>query len=236
MSKNIIIAILGTVVVAGGGFFYYQNYMAADTASGTRERGSAREESRDERGMFESAGDAITGTFSDIVGRGDAVQCKFSGTDPETNEPVDGIVYVVDEDMYLEADTVMDGTELTIKVLQNGPVMYMWSDTPDVMPALKIDTSMFEGSEETVPESPLDWLKDPETGMDYSCRTWMVRRDLFEPPADVEFMDMFGMMFGAFGNMMGEMGGMGEMNGDMGNSDSYSDPFSGEDSWGSDSY
>lgn len=99
----------------------------------------------------------------------------------------------------------MDGKAGRINMIQHESVMYMWSDDETVMPGIKIDVSMFEDLPETEkPESPLDALKDPESGMKFDCKGWSPRGDSFEPPADVEFYDMFGGMGEMFGEMMNQ--------------------------------
>ncbi len=104
----------------------------------------------------------------------------------------------------MEADTMIQGTPLTMQIMQKDRVMYMWSDNEEVMPAMKIDTTMFPEDDSAAPESPLAFLEDPESGVDYSCRAWVPRSSTFEPPEDIEFYDMFGGMMGAFGEMMQE--------------------------------
>jgi hypothetical protein len=210
MSQKIIIVILGLVIVAGGGAWYYQNTMM-ENGTGTT-GGRTAKSAQEDKSVFDSVGKSISGSFAEIIGSGDSVQCKFSGTDPETNEPMDGVVYIAGEDYKMEADTVIEGTEARINVIQNGSVMYMWSDDPDAMPAIKIDVSMFPKDESAPAESPIDWLKDPESGVDYSCRDWSQKSDSFTPPEDIEFLDMFGAMFGG---MMGAMMGGGEGEGGM---------------------
>ena len=42
--------------------------------------------------------------------------------------------------------------------------------------------------------------------VDYECRSWNVNEGMFQPPSNVEFVDMNAMMEGVMNNMQGMMG------------------------------
>lgn len=202
---------MGVVILGGGGAWYYQTNMAGtDNAIG--EKNSSREMNEEEdKGLLGTLKDGA-GSFADVLSGGVAQECRFAGTDPETKEYSEGTIFIDGESFRLNADTEQGGTKETIHLIQHEMVMYMWSDDDETMPGIKIDMSMFEGMEGTEkPESPLDWLKDPEAGVKYDCKGWSPRADSFEPPEDMEFMDMFGGMGAMFGDMMQE--GMAEEGG-----------------------
>jgi hypothetical protein len=207
MSQNAIIGVLVAVIAVGGGAWYYQSYVAdsgddSNKATNSRTADKKAEDEKSEGGLL---GGFFEGkSLSDIMSGSDAAKCKFSGVDPETNEPMSGIMYTDGVNARIEADTVIEGTEAKVNIIAGEQVFYMWSDDPDVMPPFKIDTSMFPPGEEA-PESPIDWLKDPESGVEYDCDRWSPRASTFEPPEDIEFIDMFGQMFGAMGSMFGNM-------------------------------
>lgn len=214
MSQKLIIAIMGAVILAGGGAWYYQNNIAGSSDNATNSRTSSRDSEEKTGGILESFKDGA-GSFADILKGGDAQECRFSGTDPETKEYTEGVIYIAGESFRMVADTEVEGKPVEISMIQHEKVMYMWSDDENVMPGIKIDMSMFEDLPETEkPESPIDWLKDPEAGVDYKCKGWSPRGNSFEPPADVEFMDMFAGLGQMFGGMMEEMGqNMGDFEG-----------------------
>jgi hypothetical protein len=141
------------------------------------------------------------GSLADVFSGGDAVECRFSGKDPQTGEYSEGVVYIDGESFRMEADTVVDGANTKMYMIQHENVMHMWSEGE--AQGIMIDMSAFadmEGAEK--PESPIDWLKDPESGADYDCKGWSARGSSFEPPKDIEFIDMFGGLGEAFGEMM----------------------------------
>ncbi len=205
MSQKVIIAVLGVVIILGGGAWYYQTMMS-DGEDKAKSKSKSEEKSG---GMMDAIKSGVTGgagSFADILGAGDAQECTFSGEDPETGEYSEGKIYIDGESFRMEADTMVDGQEGTINIIQHEQVMYMWSDDEEAMPGMKIDMSMFEDMEGVEgmekPESPIDWLKDPESEADYDCSGWLPRASTFEPPEDVEFMDMFGGMGAMFQGMM----------------------------------
>jgi len=230
MSQKIIIGGLCAVILVGGGVWFYQNQSEGGATSLMKsgEKSTSAQSLGEKKGILGELGDMVTGTFADIMVKGQSAYCTFDGIDPETRERINGSIYTSGENFAMEADTVMDDIEIRMNIIQNDRVMYMWSDQEDVMPAMKIDMSMFpdDSSEDT--ESPLAFLEDPESGVDYSCRTWIPRASAFEPPKDIEFYDMFGGMMGAFGAMM-EGGFGGDMMGDAYADDEYYDsPNAGE--------
>ena len=194
MSQKVIIGILGGVILVGGGVWFYQSqYDKTGSSSITNDKKTTRDGSKvEEKGILGEIGDKLSG----------------SCIDPETNERVEGSIYASGQDFFMEADTVIEGTDVTLRIIQKDRVMYMWSDNEEVMPGMKIDMSMFPDDATAEKESPIAFLKEPDSGVDYSCRVWIPRSSVFEPPEDVEFHDMFGGMMGAFGAMM--EGGFGE--------------------------
>jgi len=210
MSQKMIIGVLCAVILVGGGAWFYQSQSDGGSTSLMKsgEKGSSAQSLGEKKGVLGELGDMVTGTFADIMVKGQSAYCTFDGIDPETSERIKGSIYTSGENFAMEADTVMEDIELRMNVVQNDRVMYMWSDQEDVMPAMKIDMSMFPEDDSEDVESPLAFLEDPESGVDYSCRAWIPRASAFEPPKDIEFYDMFGGMMGAFGAMM--EGGFGQ--------------------------
>ncbi len=203
MSQKIIIMVMGAIIAVGGGAWVYQTQMGGDASMNAQgERTGKSAEKGEDKGIIETITDTFTGSLSDLVTKGDSVQCSFKGIDPDTKAPIDGKVFVSGENMRLEADTEIQKKPVNIQFIQKGQVMYMWSDDENVMPPFMIDASGFP--EEEKPESPLAFLDDPESGVKYKCSGWVPNRNSFEPPADIEFFDMFGGMADAFKGMMQE--------------------------------
>ncbi len=197
MSQKVIIGILAGVILLGLGAWYYQNNM---TSAGNAVGEQAERER--EGGVMNTIKDGA-GSLADVFSGGDAVECRFSGEDPQTGEFTEGVVYVDGESFRMEADTTIDGKAGRMYIIQHENKMYMWGDDENEKQGVLIDMSAFadmEGMEK--PESPIDWLKDPESGADYDCKGWSARASSFEPPADIEFIDMFGGLGEAFGDMM----------------------------------
>lgn len=205
MSQKIIIAVMGVIILAGGGFWFYQTQMGSGTSDSKKDSASKAEKNG---GLFESIKEGAS-DFADSFGAGAAQQCQFSGTDPESGEFMEGTIYVAGESFVMKADTVIEGEDGILNMIQHEQVMYIWSEDQEQMPGMKIDTSMFdELPEEERPPSILEELRKPDSGFQSRCKGWSPRADSFEPPKDVEFMDLFGGLGAMFGEMM--QGGMGE--------------------------
>ena len=203
MSQKLIIGIMGAVILVGGGAWFYQTNVA-EKSDATASKNSPRATQEEKDGGILGAFKSGTESFADILRGGSAQECRFSGVDPDTKEYGEGTIYVDGESFRLEAETKVDGEVSTINMIQHEMVMYMWSDE-DPSSGLKIDASIFEGMEGyEKPESPINWLEDPESDVKYECRGWSPRGNSFEPPEEVVFIDMFGAMGNAFGEMMRE--------------------------------
>ncbi len=226
---------MGIIILLGGGAWFYQTQIAGQDGakSSMRNKGDDRKEGSVLDSIKEGAS-----SFGDAFKGGSAQQCQFSGTDPESGEFMEGVIYVDGENFTMKADTVVEGQDAVLNMIQHEQVMYIWTDDESQMPGLKIDVSMFgELPEEEKPPSILDELKDPDSGFESRCKGWSPRSDSFEPPEDVEFMDMFGAFGAMFSGMMEEGGMMGGGEGMFGGGfgeESYDD--SGSDTGSSDDW
>jgi len=239
MSQKLIIAVLGGIIVLGGGAWFYQTNIAGD--SGISQKSTQKQSGDDKEkdgGIFDSIKEGAD-SFGAAFKVGAAQQCQFSGTDPDSGEYMEGIVYVDGESFVMKADTVVEGEDAVLNMIQHEQVMYIWTDDEAQMPGLKIDVSMFgDLPEEEKPPSILDELKKPDSGFESRCKGWSPKNSSFEPPKDVEFMDMFGAFGAMFSGMMeeggGMMGGEGMFGGGFGE-ESYDDSGSNmgsSDDWG----
>ncbi len=204
MSQKLIIGVMAAVILVGGGAWYYQTNISGSQSAlnGGRE---AREGSDENNESILDTLKSGAGSFADILSSGDSLKCDFEGVDPDTKESMEGTIYVDGQSFKMNARTTIDGKETTINMIQHEMVVYMWSEDEEAVPGVKIDMRAFENMEGyEQPESPIDILKNPESGIKHDCDRWSSRGDSFEPPADVEFMDMFGEMGKMFGGMTQE--------------------------------
>lgn len=202
MSNNVIIGGIVAIVLLGGGVWWYQS-------QSSNEEGTAgavtSERTTEEPGTL----DALTGRFTDFITRGESVQCRFSGTDPDTGEFAEGTVYASGEQYYIEVTTVVENMPVAMKMIQTEETMYIWSDNEAVVPAMSFDMTAFASSDTTDSEpmvsSPTEWFDDVGTEVDYDCRRWSPRANSFTPPADIEFANPFAGMMEMMSGMEGMM-------------------------------
>jgi len=200
MSQNVIIGGVAVVILLGAGVWWYQSHSGTEEVMNSQTNGEAVEEP----GVLE----ALSGRFTDFMRQGDSVQCSFSGTDPDTNEYAEGTVYASGDEYYIEVNTAVEGTPVAMKMIQTDNTMYLWSDNPEVVPAMSFELEAFAGEDfENAPfsSSPTEWLDEPEVEVEYSCRRWSPRVDSFVPPADIDFMNPFSAMMEMMGGMEGMM-------------------------------
>jgi hypothetical protein len=194
MSQKSIIGLLIAIILVGAGvWFYTKNSADRNEATNTQSDTSTATENTN-NGMLEAVKSGA-GDFAQFFTGGQEMECRFEGVDPETKEYTEGTVFIAGENFAMQADTTIDGKKGKINMIQHEKIMYMWSDDTNAMPGIKIDTIAFAETEGVPkPNSPIDWLKDPEAGVEYSCKGWSPRSDSFTPPANVQFMDMMGGM------------------------------------------
>jgi len=185
MSYKLLIGVIGlSMIIGGGGVWWYQAKQGVN--NNTEEVAQVSRENIVE---------TLSGRFSDFVAQGKNVQCSFAGIDPQTGSNSQGTVYVSGDRFYIESQTTLEGSLVAFQMIQTDDVMYIWSDTPAIMPAMRIDMRSFQNtnimSEDVVPQSPVDWFDESGTEIDYSCRSWSPPAGVFMPPSDIEFMNPF---------------------------------------------
>jgi hypothetical protein len=179
-NKHILIG--GLIIVLGiGGFFAWKTMQGDESfVSQTPEDRSAR-----------SAADTNTGSFRDFLNRNESIQCTFSGTDEDSGQPIAGTMYISGDNYYMEADTVIEGKEVAVRMIENAGMLYIWSDTKDAMSPIKFDLEAVGQQTFGAPTSPREMLEAENSNVQHSCRSWSPRSDSFIPPADLEFTDVF---------------------------------------------
>ncbi len=184
MYHKILAGVIGVSVIIGGGVWWYQVKQGVTN--------DAEEVSQVSR---ENVVDTLSGRFSDFVAQGEHIQCSFAGIDPQTGSYNQGTVYVSNERFYIESQTTIEGSLVDFQMIQTDDVMYIWSNTPAIMPAMQLDMRSIQNnsmmSDDMVPQSPVDWFDEPGIEIEYSCRPWTPRANLFVPPSDVEFINPF---------------------------------------------
>ncbi len=193
--QQIIISIIIGLIVIGGGAYVYQNKMSSHT-----------EPIETSTEMITVATTSTTNqpSFLEMLQSGEQYECTFSVTDTGNGVPATGTTYISGQQYRVTADTTIDMNPITINVISQGPTMYMWTSNNTAMPAMKIDLTDISATTTTshTPDTPVDWLQNPNTNATYDCQKWTADPAMFVPPIDIEFIDMKDMMSGLQNGVM----------------------------------
>ena len=181
-TQNIIIAVI-VLVALGAGTWWVVSDPVGDAAR------SAIEQTPDvtpaEQMSDEEALPSGMGRLMDLYERGVPMECTFTYSD-ETGSG-EGASYFDGEQMRVSAMYEENGTTFVSDIINDGTMMYVWGESPGGDFAIK----MLATEEDMMDiDDDLDDATMLDEEVEYDCREWSVDRSVFNPPADIEFMDM----------------------------------------------
>ncbi|KKQ75548.1 MAG: hypothetical protein US96_C0009G0006 [Candidatus Woesebacteria bacterium GW2011_GWB1_38_5b] len=180
------IAIAAVLIVGGFGLYLLNNNQSSQTDQTETTNTSGSENM--------TAGK----TISDLLKSGESTQCNFNYTDEGGSTA--GVVYIDQDRMRGDITTVVDETEQEINIIRKENINYIWGSAfPDN------SGLMFESKVEDI-ETNEQYRQyfDSEKKIDYSCGSWTVDESAFNPPTDVEFNDLPGMVGEAIKEELGD--------------------------------
>jgi len=121
-------------------------------------------------------------TLSGLLSLGKTVECTFDYD--ENNSQVKGTVYVSGNKM--RGDFIVDvlGQTQNSSTIQDGDVMYVWGSS---MPqGIKMDIT----DEQKELTQDAQKYYDRNKQIDYKCKPWVAKANLFTPPANITFTDV----------------------------------------------
>lgn len=153
-----------------------------------------------------SDGSMFSGTFFDLLARGQAAVCEWEMASEQGN--VSGKTYVSGERLRSEAtvESPRDGAPITVNSIIDGGFVYSWTSDSDTGMKMTVPKDSNEGAvmeeEEQLEQMPQDLSEEVQ----FDCQPWSVDATMFDPPASVEFQDL--------STMMGQLEGLGETSAD----------------------
>jgi hypothetical protein len=152
----------------------------------TRQPNSVTNTSQTTDSMVETSdANSFSGTFSDLLARGQSYTCTFSESDNDGNTTKGNVYVAAGGDRFNgEFELVQPTGTLQSYIIRDGEYNYIWTAGQSEGIKTKInpeDASLFGDSEET----PVD-ENEP---VDFDCAPWTVDNSKFVPPANVSFID-----------------------------------------------
>lgn len=143
----------------------------------------------------------FSGSFTDLLGKGKNVKCTFS--DENEDGSSEGTIYVSGKksrnDIYAEVE---GGEKFEYHTIIDSEYMYTWSSLEEQGTKIKLDELNMTGKEfdEASLSENLEAYAEHEgiqKKTNFKCRPWIPNNSKFNPPSNIEFIDMTEMM----GNM-----------------------------------
>lgn len=194
--NKLILAIVGLLLLIAGVYYFITKDKNADVGSSY----TANETTESKATMVENTGGTTVapesssgqGSFASLMAQGQSVKCTYSGTLP-TGRTFGTFYTDGNQHFRIETTHATDQGALTLNTINDSGYTYSWGTGPTGAIAIKVadnktpDASA-TGSTGTPPVSPEG--VDLNTNIAYSCNPWSGEPSFFQPPTDVEFMDM----------------------------------------------
>lgn len=183
-----LITLAALILLVGGGVLYVSLNGTSDSetpsaSTQTEDRNTPTVQSRQSGGVEESF--AGTGSFADLMELGRDIECDFSYVADDTNAAVAGTVKVAGEKIRGDFAMEQGGQAYNSSLIQDGVMIYTWSETPQGTFALQMPVTDVEEEEESL---ATDRGMDMDADVTYECRSWTVDARAFVPPSDIDFM------------------------------------------------
>ena len=142
----------------------------------------------------------FSGSFMDLLGKGKNIKCTFN--DDNENGRSDGTIYVSGKksrnDIYVE----VEGEEkIEYHTIIDSEYMYTWSSLEEQGTKMKFSeledsTEDFDTPSASEMKDAYGEFRDVQKETNFKCMPWIPNNSKFNPPSDIEFVDMTEMMEG----------------------------------------
>jgi len=179
--KSLFIFLLAVVVLTG---------CLPKKEGSTKTDVSTEKETKQEESLKEKAepkGEGLTGTIKDLISLGKSLKCTWKEDDFSSTGYIKGKKYYGEVSRKDE-----EGNQMTGNVIIKDECMWSWDK--DKVEGIKLcfEPSEMEGGDDSG-KSIWD-MESSVTGTEYKCVPAVIQDSKFEPPTDVNFMDMEEMM------------------------------------------
>ena len=131
----------------------------------------------------------MTSSLAQLIGSGQNVACNFEKSDASGSQS--GTVYVSQDKMYGDFNIVESNGTSTMHMIHDGQWSYMWGGPMEEGQGMKVKIDARRAGAGNG-QGP-----DMEKEMNFNCQPWSVDAAKFEPPTNVQFMELGGGAQGA---------------------------------------
>jgi hypothetical protein len=187
MKKALPLILIGAVVLAAGAYFLSQNNQTMPETAEPEQQEQQMSEEQEQTNDQSS----ITGNLKKILGMGRSLKCSWSSGDAS------GTTWVKNGMFYNEVSA--EGNQA--RTIFKDDCMWSWQEGKEQ--GVKMCYSPEEAeeiisgqSEETQENTGMDTDESVPADVNYNCQPATVSDSRFEPPADIQFLDIQQMMQG----------------------------------------
>ena len=151
----------------------------------------------------------FSGSIMDFLKVGKAMKC--TATYDGEGGKVEMTVYTKGEKAYTESTIEVDSEKIVQKSIVADDMMYSWNDLTKSGTKMSISemAEMGEDMDTSTDETQQEYYEGLNKEFDYDCTSWTANEAMFNPPSDVEFVDMTAMIKNLQEQVeTGDMGGM----------------------------
>lgn len=124
----------------------------------------------------------------EILKSGQTKQCDFKSD--EGDSATSGVAYFNNQNLRADFTIKDESKKSAVSMIRKGNDNYIWGTSFPNNAGVKMTLSMdeFEKSDQTK-----DYL-DPNKKVDYKCKPWTLDISMFNPPSNIKFQDLSGMI------------------------------------------
>ncbi|MBD3359482.1 MAG: hypothetical protein GF365_02130 [Candidatus Buchananbacteria bacterium] len=141
----------------------------------------------------------ISGSIEDLLAQNVDLKCEVMAQ--QEGQIVEGTTYIADDQARSDFQVKLDDQQtMTSHMIDDGTWLYTWSEQfPQQAVKIKLETMQSQQFEtEEIQDEATDYGVDNyQAELDYKCYEWNKDEAMFNPPADVNFMD--------FSQIMGQL-------------------------------
>lgn len=133
----------------------------------------------------------VNSTFAGLLTAGKSAECTF--TQEDEGNVTTGTVWIEAAAERMAGDftfTPVGGNAQEVHIIATTDMRYVWGDSFEqgiMMGEVDVNEGLFAGMNT---DTQVNSTVDDETIIEFDCDDWNVDDDKFNPPSDVEFMDM----------------------------------------------
>lgn len=182
------LGVTALIIVAAGGYWLFSD-SKLETAQKKAQESAEQLEVANNDDVAATADMNGFGTMNDLVARGEDLECQINSVDDET--VINGSYFIADQ--KIRGDFLVQAPDLEGEVLSSliidGDTMYSWTDFMGEMHGITMQLDNTEDGYDEMGSVDLD------ERVKYNCKPWKnVDQSIFNPPSDVMFQDLSGMM------------------------------------------